>query len=243
MKKIILAAIIAATGLTSCNNGQPKANLKSDIDTLSYEMGMAMSQSEGEFQNYLSQSGSDSAYVDELLKGYVDGMKAADDKKKLAYYMGVMQGLQTKMQLPQIESQVFQGDTTKRISVKNFVAGFTAQAKNKTTLKIGGKLVDKETAQKRIMDYMFGSKKQESEAFMQKVAHQPGVVALGEASTASSLPRALPSTAQPPTASPSSTKAASPMARCSTRQPTSLVAQSHSASATSSRVGASPFPK
>ena len=58
--------------------------------------------------------------------------------------------------------------------------GFTAQAKNKTTLKIGGKLVDKETAQKRIMDYMFGSKKQESEAFMQKVAHQPGVVALGE---------------------------------------------------------------
>ena len=35
MKKIILAAIIAATGLTSCNNGQPKANLKSDIDTLS----------------------------------------------------------------------------------------------------------------------------------------------------------------------------------------------------------------
>ena len=34
MKKIILAAIIAATGLTSCNNGQPKANLKSDIDTL-----------------------------------------------------------------------------------------------------------------------------------------------------------------------------------------------------------------
>ena len=94
--------------------------------------------------------------------------------------MGVMQGLQTKMQLPQIESQVFQGDTTKRISVKNFVAGFTAQAKNKTTLKIGGKLVDKETAQKRIMDYMFGSKKQESEAFMQKVAHQPGVVALGE---------------------------------------------------------------
>lgn len=180
MKKIILAAIIAATGLTSCNNGQPKANLKSDIDTLSYEMGMAMSQSEGEFQNYLSQSGSDSAYVDELLKGYVDGMKAADDKKKLAYYMGVMQGLQTKMQLPQIESQVFQGDTTKRISVKNFVAGFTAQAKNKTTLKIGGKLVDKETAQKRIMDYMFGSKKQESEVFMQKVAHQPGVVALGE---------------------------------------------------------------
>lgn len=180
MKKILLAVFVAAAALTSCNNGSPKANLKTDIDTLSYEMGMTMGPTAEELASYLAQSGSDSAYADDFIKGFIDGLKAADDKKKLAYYMGVMQGLQTKMQLPQIESQVFQGDTTKRISVKNFVAGFTAQAKNKTTLKIGGKLVDKETAQKRIMDYMFGSKKQESEAFMQKVAHQPGVVALGE---------------------------------------------------------------
>ena len=68
MKKIFLAAMIAATtALSSCNNGSPKANLKSDIDTLSYEMGMAMSASEGDFQNMLTQQGSDSAYVDEFL--------------------------------------------------------------------------------------------------------------------------------------------------------------------------------
>lgn len=170
----------AAAFMTSCNNGQPKANLKTDIDTLSYEIGMLMSQSKGEFSNYLTQSGSDSANVDEMLKGYIDGIKAADDKKKLAYYMGLMQGLQAKMQMPMLEQQVFQGDSTKKISVKNFVAGFTAYANNKTTLKIGGKLIDKETANKRVMDYMFGSKKKESAEFMAAKAKEAGVVALGE---------------------------------------------------------------
>lgn len=181
MKKIFLAAMmVAATAVfSSCNNGSPKANLKTDIDTLSYEMGMAMSASEGDFQNMLTQSGSDSAYVDEFLKGYIDGMKSAEDKKKMAYNLGLQAGMQVKSQLPMIERQVFQGDSTKKLSVKNFIAGFTALAKNKTTLKIGGQLVDKETAQKRIMDYMFGNKKGESKVFIEKMAKQPGVVALG----------------------------------------------------------------
>ena len=181
MKKLFIAAAVAMTGLlSSCNNGSPKANLKTDIDTLSYEMGMAMSASKSDLSNYLAQSGSDSAYVDELLKGYVEGMQAANDKKKMAYYMGVMQGMQTKSQLPMMEQQIFQGDSTKKVSIKNFIAGFSDYAKGKSSLKIGGKVVDKEDAQKAIMDYMFGSKKQESEAYMQKVAKQPGVKAMGQ---------------------------------------------------------------
>lgn len=181
MKKILLAALAAAAALTttSCNNGSPKASLKTDIDTLSYEMGMVMSGTQSDIENYLSQAGSDSAYVDEFLKGYIDGMKSAEDKKKMAYYMGVQQGLQSKMGMAQLEKQIFQGDSTKHISVKNFISGFTSFAKNKTALKIGGKVIDRETAQKRIMDYMFGGKKQEAIAFMQKVAKQPGVKALG----------------------------------------------------------------
>lgn len=179
MKKILLAAFVAAAALTSCNNGSPKASLKTDVDTLSYEVGMVMSGSEAEIGGYLSQAGSDSAYIDEFLKGYIDGMKSAEDKKKMAYYMGVQQGLQSKMQMSQLEKQIFQGDSTKHISVKNYISGFTSYAKNKSALKIGGKVIDKETAQKRIMDYMFGGKKEESIAFMQKVAKQPGIKALG----------------------------------------------------------------
>lgn len=64
-------------------------------------------------------------------------------QKKLAYNMGMQIGMQTKNQMPQYEAQFFQGDSTKRISVKNFAAGFSAMARNKSNLKIGGKVVDK----------------------------------------------------------------------------------------------------
>ena len=87
MKKILLAVFVAAAALTSCNNGTPKANLKTDIDTLSYEMGMTMGPTAEELASYLAQSGSDSAYADDFIKGFIDGLKAADDKKKLAYNM------------------------------------------------------------------------------------------------------------------------------------------------------------
>lgn len=181
MKKICIAAIVAATAfMTGCNNGTPKANLKTDIDTLSYEMGMIMSAEESDFQTMLAQQGSDSAYVDEFLKGYTDGMKAADDKKKMAYNLGLQAGMQIKSQLPMIENQVFQGDSTKKVNVKNFVAGFTALAKGKTCLKIDGKLVDKKEANKRVMQYMFGKQQKESAEFMAKMAKAPGVKSLGQ---------------------------------------------------------------
>ncbi len=180
MKKILLAVFVAAAALTSCNNGSPKANLKTDIDTLSYEMGMTMGPTAEELASYLAQSGSDSAYVDDFIKGFIDGLKAADDKKKLAYNMGMQIGMQTKNQMPQYEAQFFQGDSTKRISVKNFAAGFSAMARNKSNLKIGGKVVDKKTAQERVMDYIYGGLKRENQAFMQKIAKTPGMKALGE---------------------------------------------------------------
>ena len=45
MKKITtLAAIAAVAGLASCTAQAPKANLKSDLDSLSYSIGMAQTQ-------------------------------------------------------------------------------------------------------------------------------------------------------------------------------------------------------
>lgn len=180
MKKILAATFAAAALLNSCNNGTPKANLKTDIDTLSYEMGMVMSADEQDFANMLKQQGSDSAYVDAFLKGYTEGMKAADDKKKMAYNLGLQAGMQIKMQLPMMEQQVFQGDSTKKVSVKNFVAGFLAQAKGKTTLKVDGKLVDKKEANKRILAYMFGKQRKEGQEFIAKKSKEKGVQKLSE---------------------------------------------------------------
>ena len=46
MKKIFFAATAAimAAMFTSCGNGTPSANLKDDVDTLSYAVGMAQSE-------------------------------------------------------------------------------------------------------------------------------------------------------------------------------------------------------
>ena len=46
MKKISIVAVlaIAAAGFTACGNQGPKANLKTDVDTMSYAIGMAQTQ-------------------------------------------------------------------------------------------------------------------------------------------------------------------------------------------------------
>jgi FKBP-type peptidyl-prolyl cis-trans isomerase FklB len=46
MKKLSIMAVmaIAAASIVSCNNGTPKASLKSDVDSLSYAIGMAQTQ-------------------------------------------------------------------------------------------------------------------------------------------------------------------------------------------------------
>ena len=46
MKKLtfVAAATIAAATLVGCGNSTPKANLKTDVDTLSYAVGLAQTQ-------------------------------------------------------------------------------------------------------------------------------------------------------------------------------------------------------
>lgn len=176
MKKIFMAALVGATALlTACNGSSPRANLKSDVDTLSYELGVVMSGDKSDFAMMLAQQGSDSAYVEEFLKGFADGMKAADDKKKMAYNLGLQNGMQLKMQMPNLEAQVFQGDSTKKVNVNNYLAGFIASANKNVTLKIDGKPVDKETANKHLMEYMFGKQKKASADFMAAKAKEAGV--------------------------------------------------------------------
>lgn len=176
MKKFFFAAIVTAPlFFGACNNGSTKANLKTDIDTVSYEIGLMMAPTEAELQGYLVQNGSDSAYVEEFMKGFMEGIKSGDDKKQIAHDLGLQFGLQQKSQLPMIERQVFQGDSTKKVSIKNYVSGFTDFTKAKTKLKREGKLVDKEEANKHIMQFMFTKVKKESADFMAKKAKEAGV--------------------------------------------------------------------
>lgn len=129
MKKLTLAAAVAVTAATmvSCGNSTPKANLKNDIDTVSYAIGVAQTQG---LKEYLVKGlGVDTAYMDEFFRGVNTGVNAGDDKKKTAYYAGLQIGQQISNQMVKgINHELFGDDSTKTISLKNFMAGFVSGA-------------------------------------------------------------------------------------------------------------------
>ena len=127
MKKISFAALaaISAVMMLACGNGTPKANLKSDIDTVSYAIGMAQTQG---LKDYLvGRMGVDTTYMDAFIKGLNEGANAGDDKKRAAYFAGIQIGQQISNQMVKgINHELFGEDSTKTISLKNFMAGFVA---------------------------------------------------------------------------------------------------------------------
>ena len=131
MKKIFSMALvaIAAATMVSCGNSTPKANLKSNVDSLSYAYGLQYTQG---FSQYLQQMGIDSIYMSEFYKGVAEGFNANDDKKRNAYYQGVEIGMRLNMMLAQADQQLTSEDSVKFLSRSNFLAGFIngAQEKN-----------------------------------------------------------------------------------------------------------------
>lgn len=148
MKKILLAALLATPLLTSCGNNRTTPNLENPEDTVAYELGMAQSPDEEQLKQYLASQmvGSDSTYVEEFMRGLKEGLNGASDKKKAAYYAGLQTGVQIGKGMEQMEKQIF-SDSTRHLSRKNFMAGFTAGMNKRTALKIDGKLIDREGAQ------------------------------------------------------------------------------------------------
>ena len=125
MKKFIFGALVACVAATfvACGNSTPKADLKTEVDTMSYAIGMAQSQG---LKDYMVQRmGVDTAYIDDFIKGINDGANAGDDKKKTAYYAGLQIGQQIANQMIKgVNLEVFGNDSTKSISLKNFMSGF-----------------------------------------------------------------------------------------------------------------------
>lgn len=191
MKKFFFAAIAATALLASCNKpGATTVRLKSDVDTLSYALGMANSASDEEIKMYLMQAGADSAYVEQFFKGLKDGINSSDDKKDMAYQLGLQTGMQMKTRMfPNVEGQVFAGDSTSHLSTKNFILGMVDGRKGKSALVVNGQEVDRQGVQQVLMELVnrmtakanekvYGEKKQASDEFIANVAKQDGVKAL-----------------------------------------------------------------
>lgn len=125
MKKLSVVAFmaIATAAITSCGNSAPKADLSSDVDSMSYAIGMAQTQGLKEY--LVGRLEIDTAYMDSFIKGLNEGASAGEDKKKAAYYAGIQIGQQISNQMREgINREVFGSDSTQSISMKNFMAGF-----------------------------------------------------------------------------------------------------------------------
>ena len=129
MKKVtFLMALAVATGLASCTAQSPKANLKTDVDSLSYAFGM--SQTEG-IEQYFMQQGIDSTQMADFLKGFNEGATKLG-KKDAAYIAGLQLGqMVSKRWVEGLNQQIFGTDSTKTISRENLLAGFVAGVINK----------------------------------------------------------------------------------------------------------------
>ena len=172
----------AAATFVSCGNSTPKADLKDEVDTLSYAMGMAQTQGLKEYLSDRLQI--DTAYMDDFIKGLNDGANAGDDKKKAAYYAGIQIGQQISNQMVKgINHEVFGDDSTKTISLKNFMAGFvsgTTGKKGLMTVEQAGRVAQEKmvSIKAKAMEKQYGPNKVAGEKFLAANKKKPGVVTL-----------------------------------------------------------------
>ena len=167
-----LAAVAAVMMYASCDNGAPKASLKSDVDTVSYAIGMAQTQGLKEY--LVGRLGVDTTYMDEFIKGLNEGANAGDDKKKAAYYAGIQIGQQISNQMVKgINHELFGEDSTKTISLKNFMAGFISGTTGKDGLmtpdsaaQVAQQLM--RTIKAKNMEKEFGPNKKAGEDFLKE---------------------------------------------------------------------------
>ena len=181
MKKLMFVAAMAMTAaiFTGCGN-TPKANLKSDVDTLSYVFGMARTQG---LKEYLSQTGVDTTYMADFIKGLNEGANSGDDKKKAAYYAGIQIGQQIANQwVSGMNRELFGDDSTKTISLKNLMAGFVSGIKANGLMTVDSAQVLAQSMMSTIkakeLEKTYGGNKEAGEKFLAANKTKEGVKTL-----------------------------------------------------------------
>ena len=182
LKAMAVMAIAAATFSACGNSSAPKADLKTDLDSMSYPIGYLQSQ----YVRQAIEQGQvvDTTYMDEFVKGINEGANAGDDKKRAAYIMGLQVGQQISSQLVKgVNREVFGDDSTKTISLKNLLAGFISGATGKKglmTQENANQIAQSkmEAIKAKTMQKQYGPNKAAGEKFLAANKKKAGVVTL-----------------------------------------------------------------
>ena len=180
MKKIVLfAAIAAAAGLASCTAQAPKANLKSEIDSLSYSMGV--NQTNGLMDFVKGTMGIDSVHMADFMKGLLDGVQPTSKKEK-AYLVGVQVGQQISddRMFNNYNKQLFDNDSTLSLSKDDFIAGFIESVRGKAVFTMNDARnfiqTHAETIKAKTLEKKYADNKAAGEKFLAENKTKEGVV-------------------------------------------------------------------
>lgn len=179
MKKIgFFAAMVAAVGLASCTSQAPQANLKSEVDSLSYMLGVTNTQGLNQYVH--DQLGVDSAHMADFVKGIVDAT-AMSSKKDEAYIAGLQIGQQVNGRMfDAINQQIFGNDSTQALNKNNFLAGFIAAVmeKNAISMEEASAFVQEraEAIKTKALEAQYGENKAAGEKFLAENKTKEGVV-------------------------------------------------------------------
>ena len=181
MKKLIFAAVaIAAVMFTSCDNTSVKADLKDNVDSLANYLGIA--QSDG-LKNYMKmQLQVDSLYNNDFIKGMIEGATAKEDPQQEAYMKGLTVGKQVKEMAENLSNEVYADDSTKKVNVKNLLAGIISGLKDQTTMSPDSAYGEFEKLlkplQKAALERKYAKEKADNEKFLEDNAKKEGVKVL-----------------------------------------------------------------
>ena len=179
MKKIVLfEAIVDAAGLASCTAQAPKANMKSEIDSLSYMMGVTNTQGLSDFAE--QRLGVDSTNYADFVRGIQDGIHKTGKQEK-AYIAGIQIGQQVSGDMIEnINMQLFGNDSAQSLSKDNFLAGFIAAVKNGAVVSVEDARTFVETHTEAIkakaLEAKYGENKAAGEKFLAENKTKEGVI-------------------------------------------------------------------
>lgn len=180
MKKASFLMVLAmAAGLASCTAQAPKANLKSDTDSLSYAFGLTQTQG---FKEYMVQQlRVDTAKIGDLVKGLVDGAAGKDAQSQIAYVEGLKIGqMMAESWVSGLTADVYADDSTKSVDKDNLVAGFIAGVLGKDMKMSVEEARDyvqavMEAANEKQMEAQYGTNREAGERFLAENKTKEGV--------------------------------------------------------------------
>ena len=200
---LVCANLLLATSFIACGDAGKETTSAEDsitrlttfqpgtdaaADSLSYALGRGYSGNRQSVREILQEAGCDTAFVDMFLKGLHDAM--TDDPAALAYSIGYQSGIDLRSSILEPASSVaFGRDSTRELSVSNFLAGFFGEFYGKKNFKVKGQALTQATAGDFANDLLarlsdknfskaYAKERKAAEDFMAAKAQEPGIGAL-----------------------------------------------------------------